>query len=64
MHIREKLKPTCRCCAAAVEADAGRCSRCGIAYPTSEFRAVILSPFAFPFYVVAVLVFVTFWFWQ
>jgi hypothetical protein len=47
-----------------VEADAGRCHRCGVAYPTSELKAVALSPTAVPFYIVTVLAFITFWFWQ
>ena len=64
MNIRSLAKFTCRCCAASVEADAGRCSQCGIAYPTSELRAVALSPTAIPFYAVAVLGLITFWFWQ
>ena len=57
-----KAKFTCRCCGVSVEADAGRCYRCGVAYPTSELRAVALSPTAIPFYVVAVLAFITLWF--
>jgi hypothetical protein len=64
MHIRRLPKFTCRYCAAPVEADAGVCHHCGVAYPTSELRAVVLSPFAIAFYVVAVLAFMTFWFWQ
>jgi hypothetical protein len=35
-----------------------------VAYPTSELRAVLLSPIAFAFFVVVVLAFITFWFWQ
>jgi hypothetical protein len=62
MHIRSKAKFTCRCCGNSVEADAGRCYRCGVAYPTSELRAVVFSPTAIPFYVVVVLAFITFWF--
>jgi len=62
MHIRSKPKFTCRSCASSVEADAGRCYRCGVAYPASELRAVVLSPTAIPFYVVAALAFITFWF--
>jgi hypothetical protein len=64
MHIRRLAKFNCRGCAAAVEADAGVCHCCGIAYPTSELRAVLLSPTAVPFYVVAVVSFITLWFWQ
>jgi hypothetical protein len=64
MHIRGKAKITCRYCATPVKADAGECHCCGVAYPTSELRAVLLSPFAIAFYVVAVLAFITFWFWQ
>jgi hypothetical protein len=64
MQIREKAKFTCRLCATAVEADAGVCHCCGVAYPTSEFRAVVLNPFAIAFCVVAVLFFITLWFWQ
>jgi hypothetical protein len=44
--------------------DAWRCHHCGEAHPTSEFRAIVLSPFAIAVYVVAVLAFITFWFWQ
>jgi hypothetical protein len=62
MHIRSKAKFTCRCCGVSVEADAGRCYRCGVAYPASELRAVVLSPTAIPFYIVAVMAFVAFWF--
>jgi hypothetical protein len=47
-----------------VEAGAWRCHYCGEAHPTSEFRAVVFSPFAIAFYVIAVLAFITFWFWQ
>jgi hypothetical protein len=54
----------CRHCAAPVEADAGVCHCCGISYPTSALRSVLLSPIAFAVYVVAVLAFITFWFWQ
>jgi predicted amidophosphoribosyltransferase len=54
----------CRYCAAPVEADAGVCDCCGVAYPTSELRAVLLSPIAFAVYVVVVLTFITFWCWQ
>jgi ribosomal protein L40E len=61
MHIRSLEKFTCRCCGASVEADAGRCYRCGVAYPASELRAVALSPTAIPFYVAA-LAFIAFWF--
>jgi hypothetical protein len=64
MHIRSKAKFTCRCCGISVEADAGRCYRCGVAYPTSELRAVVLSPSAFAFCTLAVTIFITFWFWQ
>ena len=62
MHIRSKAKFTCRCCAASVEADAGRCYRCGVVYPFSELRAVALSPAAIPFYAVTVLVLIRLWF--
>ena len=62
MHIRGKAELTRRCCAATVEAGAWRCHHCGEARPTSELRAVVLSPFALAFYVVAVLAFITFWF--
>src|SRR6516162_5943984 len=54
-----KAKFKCRCCGVSVEADAGRCHRCGVAHPTSDFRAVVLSPTAIPFYVVMVLSFIT-----
>ena len=64
MHIRRLAKFNCRCCAAPVETGAWRCHCCGEAYPTSEFRAIVLSPFAIAFYVVATLAFITFWFWQ
>ena len=62
MNIRSLAKFNCRCCAAAVEADAGRCCQCGVAHPTSELRAVALSPTAIPFYVVTVLAFLYLWF--
>ena len=62
MHIRGKPKFTCRCCGVSVEADTGRCHRCGAAHPTSELRAAALSLTAIPFYVVAVLTFIAFWF--
>ena len=64
MHIRSKTKFVCRYCAAPVEADAGVCHYCGVAYPTSELRAVLLSPYAIALYVVAALALMTFWFWQ
>ena len=64
MHIRSLAKFKCRYCDAPVEADAGVCHCCGVAYPTSLLRAVLLSPFVIAFYVVAVLAFMTFWFWQ
>ena len=59
-----KLKLVCRYCGAPVKADAGVCHCCGVAYPTSELRAVLLSPIAIAFYVVVMLAFMTFWFWQ
>jgi len=62
MHIRSKAKFTCRCCGVSVEADAGRCYRCGVAYPMSELRAVALSLTAIPFYLVVVLALITLWF--
>jgi hypothetical protein len=62
MLIRSKAKFTCRCCAASVEADAGHCYRCGVVYPLSELRAVVLSPTAIPFYAVMVLGLITLWF--
>ena len=62
MNIGSLAKFKCRCCGAAVEADAGRCYTCGVAYPMSELRAVALSPMAIPFYVAAVLGLVTLWF--
>ena len=64
MHIPSKAKFICRCCAAPVEVDAGVCHCCGVSYPTSGLRAVLLSPFAIAFYVIVVLAFMTFWFWQ
>ena len=64
MHIRTLPKDICRYCAAPVKADAVVCHCCGVAYPTSELRAVLLSPIAFAFFVVVVLAFITFWFWQ
>ena len=64
MHIPSKAKFICRYCTAPVEADAGVCHCCGVAYPTSEFRAVFMSPLAIAVYVVAVLAFITFWCWQ
>jgi hypothetical protein len=64
MHIRTLAKFNCRCCAAAVEAGVGVCPGCGVAYPTSGLRAVLLSPFAVAFYIIVVLAFMTFWFWQ
>jgi hypothetical protein len=64
MHIPSKAKFICRYCAAPVEADAGVCHCCGVAYPTSRLRAVLLSPFATAFYVIVVLAIMTFWFWQ
>ena len=62
MHIRSKAKITCRCCGVSVEGDAGRCHRCGVAYPTSDLRAVALRPTAIPFYAVTVLAFLYLWF--
>src|SRR5262249_33363806 len=44
MHVHKKAKLTCRCCTATVAAGAWRCHHCGEAHPTSEFRAVVLSP--------------------
>ena len=64
MHIRRLPKFNCRHCAAPVKADAGVCHHCGAAYPTSEHRAVVLSPVAIAVYVIAALAFMTFWFWQ
>jgi hypothetical protein len=64
MRIHEKAELTCRCCAASVETGAWRCHHCGEAHRTSDLRAVVLSPFALAFYIVAVLAFMTFWFWQ
>ena len=64
MHIPAKAKFICRCCVAPVEAGAWRCHYCGEAHPTSGLRAVVLSPFALAFYIVAVLAVMTFWFWQ
>ena len=60
MHIHSLAK--CRCCGVSVEADAGRCYRYGVAYPASELQAIVLSPFAIPFYVVAVLACIALWF--
>ena len=60
MHIHSLAK--CRCCGVSVEADAGRCYRCGVAYPASDLQAIALSAFAIPFYVVTVLAFIVFWF--
>jgi hypothetical protein len=54
----------CRCCDAPVKVGAAVCDCCGVAYPTSELRALVLSPFAIAIYVIAVLAFMTFWFWQ
>ena len=62
MNIRSLAQFKCRCCGAAVEADAGRCYTCGVAYPMSELRAVALSLTAIPFYLVAVLALITLWF--
>ena len=62
MNIRSLAQFKCRCCGAAVEADAGRCYSCGVAYPMSELRAVALSLTAIPFYLVAVLALITLWF--
>ena len=62
MNIGSLAKFKCRCCGVAVEADAGRCYTCGVAYPMSELRAVALSPTAIPLYVVAVLGLITLWF--
>jgi hypothetical protein len=53
-----------RCCQVLQEAGAWRCDSCGIAYPTSELRALILGPAAIAVYIVAVLAFITFRFWQ
>ena len=61
MHTREL---TCRCCAATVEAGAWHCHHCGEAHPTSELRATVLGPFAIAIYIIAILAFITFWFWQ
>jgi hypothetical protein len=49
MHIRSLAKFKCRYCDAPVEADAGVCHCCGVAYPTSQLRAVLLNPFAIAF---------------
>jgi len=54
----------CRYCAATVEAGAWHCHCCGVSHPTSELRAVFLSPVAFALYIIVVLAFMTFWFWQ
>ena len=62
MNIRSLAQFKCRCCGVSVEADAGRCYRCGVAYPMSELRAVALSLTAIPFYLVAVLALITLWF--
>jgi hypothetical protein len=62
MHIHSLTKFTCRCCAVSVEAGAGRCHQCGVAYPTSALRAVALSPRAIPLYVAAALGLMTLWF--
>jgi hypothetical protein len=51
MHTRDKARFTCRRCAAPVEADAGICHCCEVAYPTSALRAVVLSPISFAFLV-------------
>jgi hypothetical protein len=59
-----KTKLVCWHCAAPVKADGRSCDCCGVAYPTSELRAVILSPFALAFYVVAVLNFITLLLWH
>jgi hypothetical protein len=59
-----KSKLVCRYCAAPVKTDAEICDCCGVAYPTSELRGVLLSPFAIALYVVAALALMTFWFWQ
>ena len=62
MHIRSFAEFKCGCCGVSVEADAGRCYRCGVAYPMSELRAVAFGPTAIPFYLVAVLGLITLWF--
>jgi hypothetical protein len=60
-----KSKFVCMYCGAPVKADdAEVCHCCGVSYPTSGLRAVLLSPFAIAFYVIVVLAFMTFWFWQ
>jgi hypothetical protein len=59
-----KSEPVCRYCVAPVKVDAVLCHCCGTAYPTSELRAALLSPFTMAGYVLAVLGFITFWFWQ
>jgi hypothetical protein len=51
-----KLKLVCRYCAASVKDD--------VRVLTSELRALLLNPFAIAFCIVAVLFFITFWFWQ
>ena len=58
-----KSKFVCMYCGAPVKADAEVCHCCGVSYPTSGLRAVLLSPFAIAFFIV-VLAFMTFWFWQ
>jgi hypothetical protein len=64
MHLRNKAKLNCRCCAATVTAGTGRCHRCGIAYPSSTLRALILSQGAFELYALAVAICSAFWLWQ
>ena len=59
-----KSELVCRYCATPVKADAGVCHCRGVAYPTSELRAVLLSPCAIAIYVIGVLAFITFWLWQ
>jgi hypothetical protein len=54
----------CRSCRFPVKRGAGRCHNCGAVYPTSEFLAFALSPFAIAVYVVAILAFITFSYWQ
>ena len=58
-----KSKFVCMYCGAPVKADAEVCHCCGVSYPTSGLRAVLLSPFAIAFYVIVALAFMTFWFW-
>ena len=59
-----KSKFVCMYYGAPVKADAEVCHCCGVSYPTSGLRAVLLSSFAIAFYVIVVLAFMTFWFWQ